>query len=380
MLNDFSDFQIDSFSIKPTLGCNLRCDYCYCHGGAADMLQDCRTMNPEVLHRLLDSYRQLVCKQSRFVHSDGFLPLVWHGGEPLLAGVEKFQEYFKIEKEFEDHLSIHNVVQTNLTLLSSAWINFFKFHQVILGISLDGNADMHDTHRKKSDGRGSYEIVIKKLKKIREEKIPFGTIGVVTGKNQMSATTIYNHMKEIGVNYYDWTPAIFDGEHECVLTNKEYTNFFSGLFDVWMNASDGNCEIKIINDIVAVMKYEKKTASTCPRILCEFSGRCGNAMSVLPNGDIFPCECLVNLPRFRLGNILEQSLEDILEGEKFEYFVREFNDVSPECMECQWFGICKGGCLHRRAPECVGSAKKDYFCPGRKALFSHIKKRLFHEK
>ncbi|MBI2343541.1 MAG: SPASM domain-containing protein [Deltaproteobacteria bacterium] len=134
--------------------------------------------------------------------------------------------------------------------------------------------------------------------------------------------------------------------------------------------------LKIIQDISSVIAYEKGVLQEVPQVLCEFAGECGNALSVLPNGDIFPCECLVNIPRFKLGNIQKNSLKKIVEGKKFRYFVSEYNKLSNQRYNCRWFSVCKGGCFHRRLPECNGDKETDYFCAGRKALFCHIEKAL----
>lgn len=375
VVDDFKDYTIDSFSIKPTLGCNMRCDYCYCHNGAEDLLRQSGMLSEDTLRRLLSSYATLVREGSKYV-SQGTLPIVWHGGEPLKVGVQAFEKYLEVQKGFEQDLDIQTIIQTNATLINDEWIDLFKRHHISIGISLDGDEKTHNTHRKLDNGTGSYRRIEEIIGKLRENEIPFGTVGVITGKNVCDAKDTYDHMKRLGISFYDFTPAIFDGAHECALSGRGYAEFYSHLFDVWNEDGVNRPEIKMINDIVSVIRLEKGFSVDCPPVLCEFAGKCGNALSVLPNGDIFPCECLVNVPRLRLGNIGHESLGTIIEGEPFKKFVAEFNAISPQCFSCKWFKVCNGGCFHRRLPECNGNKGHDFFCAGRKVLFKHIWERV----
>lgn len=375
-LNDFSNYTIDSFAIKPTLMCNMSCDYCYCRRGTDNMLKSGEILDVDVFKRVIESYIELLRAGSPNVASN-HLPIVWHGGEPLIIGVEKFEVYLKAQRRYRNELIIHNIIQTNGTLINDEWVKLFKRYKVSVGLSVDGNECTHDTHRKYDNGKGSYYLVSRNIRKLADENIPFGTVGVLTERNVSSVADVCESMRSLGINYFDFTPAIFDEKDDCALRNKTYARFFSELFDYWKHLPNKDRPtIKIIDDIIASFRFEAGLTDSCSPVLCEFAGKCGNALAILPNGDVFPCECLINLPRFKLGNMKYDSLQSIIDSKAFSNFTETFNKISDKCYSCDWFKICGGGCFHRRLPECNGGKGRDYFCSGRKALFKYINNEL----
>lgn len=139
--------------IKPVGGrCNLRCSYCYFQqkeGG-----KTCNVMmKDEILKSLIDA----TCSNQNIVE------FIWHGGEPLLAGIDFYRRIIEYESNWSsDEIKIFNSIQTNGTLINERWVAFFSANNFAVGISLDGPAQFHNQVRVYRDGKRSFKKKVKK--------------------------------------------------------------------------------------------------------------------------------------------------------------------------------------------------------------------------
>ena len=147
--------------------CNLACDYCYYSrtGGALGKVKHLDIGN---LRKLMEDYMKS-CR--------GMASFIWQGGEPLLAGLNFFEEVMSLEVEYAlPNTNISNSVQTNGTLINDRWAKFFKEYNFLIGVSLDGPKVIHDARRVNGKGIGSFDRVMKGIKLLEKYEVDYNIL------------------------------------------------------------------------------------------------------------------------------------------------------------------------------------------------------------
>lgn len=373
-LDNFDQYFIKSMTFKPTLACNCACSYCYFYSGDQGHDScDLSLMPTETFNDALNGYLQLVQKfPTRYQSTIG---ITIHGGEPLLAGIDYFKKLFRITKKFEDQgLSFFYDIQTNGILLDNQWGQFLKQNNVSVGISIDGPESLHELHRKAKNGQPHFHKVLGAIEILKAYRIPYGGLAVLTEDSLSYKGNYLSFFAQLGIPLLDILPAFYNAEDD-LSSATQGDDFFIQLFNEWYPIRD-RITVTLFSDIIKKIElFQGKRRSVS--ILCELTGQCGRNISILPNGDVFPCECLTSLSRMRLGNIYETPLPEIFDSKVFFEFQNIANTVSDACFCCDVFDICKAGCLARRIPERSNSSNhKDSHCSARKKLIRHIIQRV----
>ncbi|HYN44730.1 MAG TPA: radical SAM protein [Candidatus Limnocylindrales bacterium] len=357
---------LNSIVLKVTNYCNLCCDYCY---RDSDKVSKPEVMALEIVDRIISSYAKLIDNRKIGPKS---MYLIWHGGEPLLAGINYFYKIIEIEKKYiHEGYKIFNAVQTNGTLINEEWASFFKENNFSVGISMDGPEEIHDIHRQSKKNKSSFEIIYPNLLLLKEKKIPVSIISVITNDSVEHCQEVFDFFNELQIPSVDFIPC-FLNKNEMTLSVESYSKFMIQLFDLWAASSNKDLNIRFLNDIQKKNKVLKTGKGTIC-VGCELIGRCGENFSIQTNGDIYLCECLSSIDRFKIGNIKEIGLSEIHKTEKFNEFKKSCNEINQECFACEVFKICKGGCLNRRLPESTDD-NKDFYCDARKKIIRHVLK------
>ncbi len=170
--------------------CNLKCNYCFFH--ETEQAKP-RIMQNEVLTKLIREYLE---------HSPTN-EFVWHGGEPLLAGIPFYQKALELQHQFASSGNkIVNSLQTNLTLVNRQWARFFREADFRIGVSIDGPKHVHNMHRVNTGGEGSFEAAIRGFEILREEGINPGCISVITKKTLPFLIEILNFLyHDLSINF-----------------------------------------------------------------------------------------------------------------------------------------------------------------------------------
>lgn len=368
---NYKDYQINSLVIKASDYCNLRCDYCY---------QKERNINKSI-HIDIDLIRKVIIDYFSYAEKnslDDDLYIVWHGGEPLICGIDFYKEVVKIEKEicgFRSGRRIYNSIQTNGTLLSDEYLKFFKENDFGIGISIDGIPEHHNLKRHFENSRGSADIIQNNILKLKSYGMNFTSICVISKHAFGHANEYYNYFKEIGASEVDFIPSFYQ-ESDDNLSYEEYFFFLKDLFDIYYNDPNRSFGIRVFDDILrAILKSKNIYYGS---IGCEYAGRCGENISVSINGDIYPCDCLSTSTKFKVGNICENNLEEIF-GDGNPYFLQfknMVNDIKHDCLYCEVFRVCKGGCFNRRVQNLNNfQIDIDIYCKTRKDIIKYIGER-----
>lgn len=352
--------------IKPTLACNFRCKYCYLSS---------ETKVPTTMD--LNFAKQVLLEVKEQNHSDQKLEILWHGGEPLLWGIENYRNIFDfIDKEFYD-VRYAISMQTNLSLITNEYIDLFVKHNVSVGISLDGPKSINDSERVFPNGNGTFDSVISKLTLCREKGLNTGCIVVATRNHIGKMRELYDFMCDYKISF-KMNPLFISGEaiknkNELGLSIDEYVAMSTELFDLWFFDDNNKINNSKFIDIASGLMTKKMS-------LCSFGENCqDHVVCISPTGEVLPCGrfCDSDLIQFSYGNLHTEHYSDILQRIKVSKAYKRAEFIkNSNCSKCKYYEICHGGCLHDGFINSGNFESKTFMCSANKRIFSHIERRL----
>lgn len=336
--------------------CNLSCKYCY----YLDKAELYGGNEPKMSHDLLELY----IKQFIEAQQTGTVEFCWHGGEPLLLGLDFFKKAMKLQRKYADGRPIHNSIQTNGTLVDESWCAFFAENGFLVGLSLDGPKDIHNANRVNKGGRPTFDKVFSTALMMKRMRVDFNTLSVVNKLCEGRGTEIYRFLRdEAGSTFMQFLPAedwLSDGSLAPWSVSADgYGKFLCDIFDEWVRHDVGRCYVQL---------FDVTLSQWCglPSGICTMGETCGDGLAVEHNGDVYPCDHFV-APEYLLGNIRDTPLSELYDGAKhlqFSLFKR--NSLTRECSHCEYYFACHGECPgHRRDGKLA-------ICGGLKMFFAHI--------
>lgn len=352
-----------SVIMKTTNNCNLGCLYCY-EGSKRQ-----ERMSGDVVKATLEKIATESLRRSDGQKTSA--QVIWHGGEPLLLGQEFYQEALRIQRKFE-LITFYNAVQSNLTLLTDDWINFFKENYFRVGGSLDGSKCINDLSRPMKGGGSSFDKILKNLKRAKKEGLNIGVICVIGKHNYHKLDELYDFFKKEGIDF-EANPLTIDGfarnnKEEIAITPEELGEAINYLFDKWFND-----KVEPIIGNSGFLKYSIALL-TGKSAECVYTGNCSERyLSITVNGDVYPCGRFgIDTPEFRLGNILFDDIESLFQAKPRLHLAKRTPEQIEECVSCEYKRICKGGCPYSALLGFGDVLQRDYFCEGYKKIFKHI--------
>ncbi|MCK3655611.1 anaerobic sulfatase maturase [Pasteurellaceae bacterium Macca] len=313
--------------------CNLDCQYCY-YLDKPHLSQ--RHMDFALLERYIQNYIASI--------SQSEVTFLWQGGEPTLAGLAFYQQAVEFQQKYAKGKIIHNALQTNGILLDDAWCEFLQKNHFLVGLSIDGTPKLHDSYRLTKSGKGSAKQVLHALNLLQHYQIPFNTLTVVHHHNVQHGKAIYHYLKSLNVSYMQFIPLM--GEHSQRASPRDYGQMMIDIFDEWYAADIGKISVQFIEQwMMAFLGLQPS--------LCIFRKTCGDQLVIEQNGDIFSCDHYV-YPEYKLGNILDTPLIDLIQNPKQQRFGLIKAQLSTKCQQCQFRFACNGGCPKHRTVQGFG--------------------------
>lgn len=350
--------------------CNLDCKYCYFL--SKEMLYPGSRFR--MAHELLEAYTRQYIEAQQAPE----VTFAWQGGEPTLMGLDFFRLAVELQQKYRrPGMSIHNAFQTNGTTLDDEWCAFFREHSFLVGLSLDGPADLHDAYRVDKGGRPTFHRVMAGLDLLKKHRVEFNILTTVHATNAGHPLKVYRFLRdEVGARFIQFIPIVErdnqTGYQEGSLvtsrsvTGEQYGRFLIAIFDEWVRRDVGRIFVQLFEVALGVWLGR-------PAGLCIFEETCGQAMALEHNGDLYTCDHFVE-PGHKLGNFQEISLIELVNSEQQRQFGLAKRDGLPRyCRECEVRFICNGGCPKDRilcTPD--GEPGLNYLCQGYKAFFTHI--------
>ncbi|MCX6254044.1 MAG: anaerobic sulfatase maturase [Bacteroidia bacterium] len=359
------EFQVFGKPVGPT--CNLNCRYCYYLGK--------KNLYPDTDHFLMaDDILEKYIIQYIHASTESNINFSWHGGEPLLAGIDFFRKIIKLQRIHKPAGSkIVNGIQTNGTLLSDKWSSFLAAEGFIVGISIDGPGDMHNNNRRTKGNGISLPKVIEGYELLLKHGVIPEILCVVNADNVKYPLIIYNFFKQLGAKYITFLPLVepqpgFPNGASSISVSAEGFGFFlSAIFDEWVEKDIGTLKIQIFEEAA-------RTAFNQEHTLCIFKINCGGVPVLEHNGDFYSCDHFVDNGHM-LGNIRDHSLSYYLDSESQIAFGQNKSLSLPHyCVECEVRPMCNGECPKNRfitTPE--GEMGLNYLCSGYKYFFNHCR-------
>lgn len=340
--------------------CNLRCRYCYYH---------CRDQTKE---ELMDNETlvNLTRKTVSYVTQKPII-FVWHGGEPLLAGREFYEDILRAQDQYGGGKEIENHVQTNLTLMDDDLAEFFFRHGFKVGTSIDGPQPVHDANRIFPNGSGSFSQVMRGLTSLKNAGFTPSTISLITKASLGQEEEVFHFMKDLGLRSFLPKPCYeIDPETgeptEFSINPQEYADFMIKLFDLWIENNDPEFIVRNLGQIMIALVGGTPS-------LCEHSGKCWLFPTVGHNGSVGTCDSFP-MGKYLYGNINHNSWEELFSSEGFSRFISDLDENKRRCGNCEWFNLCNGGCLRYSYSAETEEWSLNIFCEAKKQIFAHMKK------
>ena len=377
--------------VKPVgSACNLRCDYCYYLEKQHLYANEGRQMlSDELLERFIREYIESQTTPE--------VLFTWHGGEPLVRPLAFYEKVVRLQQRYARGRRIANSLQTNGTLINDDWARFFHDQGWLIGVSLDGPEAYHDAFRRTRGGGPSFRNVIRGIDILNRHAVEWNALAVANRLNGDHPLSFYRFFKNIGCQYIQVTPVVErlahhdDGRQLASLVDegqlapfsirpKQWGNFLCTIFDEWVRHDVSMFFFNIFDATLA------NWVGVAPG-LCTMAKHCGHAGVMEHNGDVYSCDHFV-FPEYKLGNIHEQSLVEMMYSERQRRFGRAKADSLPtQCRECQWLNACHGERPRNRFIHTAnGEPGLNYLCEGYRQYFSHVApymdvmKRLLGEK
>ncbi|HOL66759.1 MAG TPA: anaerobic sulfatase maturase [bacterium] len=350
--------------IKPVSHrCNLRCGYCFYRKTEQLYPLPLKVMSPAILERLIAVTME---------YADGGPCLFsWQGGEPMLAGLEFFQQVVAWQQKFgRSGQVVSNTIQTNATLINREWVEFFRKYNVFVGVSLDGPLSLHNLYRKDAAGKGSYDLVIQGLRKLQEAGVEFNVLSTMGRATRHNLPETIKFFLSRNLKYLQFIPAVDrqnDKMADFSITPKQYGIFLKELFDFWYNDGAPEFSVRFFDNVLERLLGLKAAA-------CTFLKECGCYLVVEANGDVYPCDFFVDA-RWKLGNIADTPME-LLYQKAREEFGRYKALAPPACQRCAYQFLCQNGCLWFRWVKNGSLTDRDYLCEACRCFLDHAVPRL----
>ena len=358
--------------------CNLACKYCY-------YLEKNKLYPTAQRHQMSDEMLEQFTREYIEAQTMNQVLFTWHGGEPLLRSIDFYRKALSLQQKYAGGRCIDNVIQTNGTLLTDEWCEFFAQNHWLVGISIDGPQPYHDHYRLTAAGKPSWKKVMQGIKLLKKHGVEWNAMAVVNAYNVNHPLEFYRFFKENGCQFLQFTPIVErqtrheDGRtlasladkdeiplSEASVTPEQWGYFLSAIFDEWVRKDVGKIFVEIFDCTLA------NWMGVSPGI-CAYSKECGHAGVMEHNGDVYSCDHFV-FPEYKLGNIRDQSLIDMLYGEQQQEFSRlKHSSLPRQCKECDMEFACHGECPKNRfMKDKYGDSGLNYLCLGYYHYYQHV--------
>jgi uncharacterized protein len=367
--------------------CNIDCTYCFFLSKEA--------LYPDQKHRMSEATLEAYIRQLFESHRTPEVTVAWQGGEPTLMGVDFFRRAVElIAKYRRPGQKVEHTFQTNGIALDDEWCAFLKSNDVLVGLSVDGPRDLHDTYRVTRGGKGTFDLVMKGWQCLRKHGVEFNVLCTVNAANQAHGRRVYEFFRdELHASWIQFIPIVERATAETIelanrgwserpkerrllytqtgtlVTNRsvgggQYGQFLIDVFEAWVRRDVGRVYVQLFDVTLEAYFGQHK--------LCIHAPTCGYGPALEHNGDLYACDHFVE-PRYRLGNIHQTHMLELVASPAQRKFGLDKRDtLTRQCRDCDVRPLCNGGCPKDRfALSKDGEPGHNYLCEGLYAFFRH---------
>ncbi|HET7159700.1 MAG TPA: anaerobic sulfatase maturase, partial [Burkholderiales bacterium] len=341
--------------------CNLDCRYCYYLEKRA-LYPDSRTfrMPDDLLERYIVQHID-ACPTETVLFA-------WHGGEPTVLGIDYFRRIIELQRRHAPAgKRVVNGIQTNGTLLTEEWARFLSEEHFYVGLSLDGPRELHDRYRVTQADKATHRQVVQAFRLLQQHQVSCDVLCVVHHQNVRQPLAVYRFFRDLGVEYLQFLPMVArdpaGAASALSVSGEAYGEFLCIIFREWIRHDVGRMGVQNFDEAL-------RPFIGMPHALCIQRETCGDIVVLEHNGDVYACDHFVT-PEYRLGNVRETTLSEILESPQLHAFGQAKRDRLPRyCRECEVLACCNGGCPKDRIDVTAdGESGLNHLCTGLKRFF-----------
>ena len=334
-----SEPRIQTIVLQPTPFCNIQCKYCYLPTRDDTSVMDIETVVAS-FKRVFDS-----------PYAGSQITVIWHAGEPLVLPVSYYESVFRaIEELRPSSVEIRHSFQTNGTLVTKEWCDLIRRWKVGIGVSIDGPRHMHDANRVTRSGKGTFDRAIRGVRLLKEERIPFHVISVLSKEALECPDELHAFYVEEGIEDVCFNVEESENDHVSELMTlsrdsmREKFNTFLHRFWTISRQTPGIGFIREIDGLIprifrpeeAPLSNEQVEPLAMLNIDCK-----GNVSSFSPELLGYKNERYNN---FIVGNVHEHTIEQMLASKAMEAMATDIRAGVEACKkECGYFSLCGGG-------------------------------------
>jgi len=369
--------------------CNLDCTYCFFLSKEALYPDDASRMPLDTLEAYI---RQLLES-----HRTPTVTVAWQGGEPTLMGLPFFRRSVELVNRYRrPDQQVEYTFQTNGVLLDDAWCAFLKEHGFLVGLSVDGPQELHDTYRVNKGGQGTFAQVMRGWEHLRKHEVEFNVLCTVNAANQHHGRKVYRFFRDrlqakwmqfipiveratretlpianLGWAPREGAPRLLYTQTGSLVTERsvggdQYGRFLVDVYEEWIRRDVGTIHVQLFDVTLHALFGE--------HLLCIHAPTCGYGPALEHNGDLYSCDHFVE-PDYLLGNIHDTHMLEMVASQRQRRFGDDKRDtLTRQCRACDVRMLCNGGCPKDRfVPSRDGEPRHNYLCEGLYRFFDHVR-------
>ncbi len=332
------DNKIKTLVVNLTDKCNLNCVYCS---------RQFARKKPSSMS--LDLVKDILKKAGDYAEKNKIrMTIQFHGGEPLLEFKKIIFAVDSISKDKLKNLKLR--IQTNGVLLNEEIMKECVKRNIEVGISLDGRQIENDLTRKNTCGGGTFEDITRALNLIKKHQKEVRCLTVITNINIKNLSKILKFFDELGINDVGFLPLYEEPrtrtiKKEMVPDMKSLADSQKELFDKWIRLLE-NKKYKNLNiSTFQILIWNLLSSNGNNK---KFRVNCGvgtNSLFIESDGSVWGCGAFSYANELNLGNISDNSFEDIQSNSNYKKFQQRITSNTNKCKDCVFQFICKGGCV-----------------------------------
>ena len=358
--------------------CNLRCKYCY-YLEKDKLYKQCKNhvISDELLEKFIKEYIE--------AQTTPQVLFTWHGGETLMRPISFYKRALELQRIYGRGRQIDNCIQTNGTLLTDEWCQFFKDNNFLVGVSIDGPQEFHDEYRRTATNKPTFVKVMNGINLLNKHGVEWNALAVVNDYNADYPLEFFRFFKQIGCKYIQFSPIVervvkredgltlapgMQGGDSALahfsITPEQWGNFLCTIFDEWVHNDVGEYFVQLFDATLA--NWVGQAPGVC--ILAE---ECGHAGVMEFNGDVYSCDHFV-YPEHLLGNLHTKTITEMMYSDQQNKFAKMKKQMLPQqCKECKFLFACHGECPKNRfLNDKYGNYGLNYLCKGYRQFFEHV--------
>jgi uncharacterized protein len=367
--------------------CNIDCTYCFFLSKEA--------LYPNEKQRMSEATLETYIRQLLESHRVPRVTVAWQGGEPTLMGIDFFKRAVElVEKYRKPGQTVQHTFQTNGILFDDDWCAFFKEHNFLVGLSVDGPRELHDAYRRDRRKQGTFDRVMQGWQHLKRHDVEFNILCTVNAANEKHGRTVYRFFRdELSAKWVQFIPVIERASEETLaianqgwseqpgrkrllytqtgnlvtersVGSEQYGRFLVDVFEEWVRRDVGKIFVQLF-DVTLEAFFGR-------HLLCIHAPTCGYGPALEHNGDLYSCDHFVE-PGFKLGNIHTTHMLKLVASPEQRKFGDDKRDtLTAQCQRCEVKPLCNGGCPKDRfALSRDGDPGQNYLCAGLELFFKH---------